>query len=450
MSDTLHQILSGMVNHDVSHCIRHDTLIIKFGEKMCLKHGHLKSQHPYIRNALRELGRFLLVLKKTHSHCNLEDFLKPPLFMSTVEAARNLAGFNKDTNKYSTPSLALKIGHKLRKCCLIVKAEALQREDQTKIESADRFFSLMEMNWEHYVSSNAHRTLIDNKKNKVNLLPLSDDVKRFSDFLRHEITESIQQLKTSPSCKPTYQQLQKSLLALVILFNRRRAGEASKMSILDYQTSLQGNSHETDIELSAMEKALMNSLHRIEITGKRGRTVPVLINELMNNAIKTLISHRDEVGFSEDNYYIFGCLNGDNYIRGSDVLRTLSEKCGARRPDALRSTKLRKHIATLTQIVNLKDHELDALAAFLGHDIRVHREFYRLPEHVMQTAKVSKLYYWLLKVERWVCMLGEDWTRLKSMPMMIWKVQLHSNIFDLLELHFCGKASIIIWHTFKR
>ena len=33
----------------------------------------------------------------------------------------------------------------------------------------------------------------------------------------------------------------------------------------------------------------------------------------------------------------------------------------------------------------------------MGHDIRVHREFYRLPEETLQVAKVSKL---LLAMER--------------------------------------------------
>jgi len=57
----------------------------------------------------------------------------------------------------------------------------------------------------------------------------------------------------------------------------------------------------------------------------------------------------------------------------------------------LRSTVLRKHIATLSQIMNLKDNELDQLAKFMGHDVRVHREFYRLPCDVMQIAKVAKI-----------------------------------------------------------
>lgn len=72
-------------------------------------------------------------------------------------------------------------------------------------------------------------------------------------------------------------------------------------------------------------------------------------------------------------------------------MRDHSSLCGAKRPDLIRSTGLRKQIATLSQILNLKDNELDILAKFLGHDIRVHREFYRKPDDCVQLAKVSKI-----------------------------------------------------------
>ena len=59
-------------------------------------------------------------------------------------------------------------------------------------------------------------------------------------------------------------------------------------------------------------------------------------------------------------------------------------------PKALTSTKLRKHIATLSTVLNLKTTELDQLADFLGHNIDVHRKHYRLPEGTLQLAKISK------------------------------------------------------------
>lgn len=54
-------------------------------------------------------------------------------------------------------------------------------------------------------------------------------------------------------------------------------------------------------------------------------------------------------------------------------------------------------MATMSKILNLKDNEMDNLADFLGHDIRVHREYYRLPEGTLQLAKISKV---LMAMER--------------------------------------------------
>ncbi|KAK0142445.1 hypothetical protein N1851_019827 [Merluccius polli] len=79
------------------------------------------------------------------------------------------------------------------------------------------------------------------------------------------------------------------------------------------------------------------------------------------------------------------------HFRGSDGLRGFAKACGAKCPKALTSTKLRKHAATLSTVLNMTDTEMDQLANFLGHDIRIHREFYRLPEKTLQLAKISKL-----------------------------------------------------------
>ncbi|KAL7838573.1 hypothetical protein AOLI_G00269770 [Acnodon oligacanthus] len=37
------------------------------------------------------------------------------------------------------------------------------------------------------------------------------------------------------------------------------------------------------------------------------------------------------------------------------------------------------------------DNEMDDLADFLGHDIRVHHQYCRLPEGMLQLAKISKV-----------------------------------------------------------
>ena len=101
---------------------------------------------------------------------------------------------------------------------------------------------------------------------------------------------------------------------------------------------------------------------------------------------------RQCAGINSENQYVFDATRGSSgYIRGSDVLRYSSEECGAQHAAQLRSTSLRNHVATLSQVLNLREHELDQLARYMGHETRIHREFYRLPHDVYQPAKVAKV-----------------------------------------------------------
>lgn len=90
---------------------------------------------------------------------------------------------------------------------------------------------------------------------------------------------------------------------------------------------------------------------------------------------------------------ISSCL-GDlqhSHFKGSDVvIGQIAQRCGAKDPEALSSTRLRKHLATMSRVLYLKDNEMDDLADFLGHDFRVHRQYYRLPKGTLQLAKTSK------------------------------------------------------------
>ncbi|KAL1487660.1 hypothetical protein ABEB36_015637 [Hypothenemus hampei] len=43
------------------------------------------------------------------------------------------------------------------------------------------------------------------------------------------------------------------------------------------------------------------------------------------------------------------------------------------------------------QILNLSNEELDQFSQFMGHTGKTHNEYYKLPQDVYQTAKVSKL-----------------------------------------------------------
>ena len=182
-------------------------------------------------------------------------------------------------------------------------------------------------------------------------------------------------------------------LTTIILFNRKRQGEVSKMKVSEY-TDGKANRHNRDIlsELSQFEQDLCKTLSRIEITGKRGRTVPIILTEEVKKSTEMLMSLRNQAGVHSDNPYFFARNNGSMcHIRGSDTLRKFTEEIPLTNPSLLRSTQLRKQIATMTQVLNLTNNELDIVAQYMGHDVNIHREYYRLPTSTLQVAKVSKI-----------------------------------------------------------
>jgi hypothetical protein len=393
------KVLARMTADDIFEAVKNDQLIIDFGNKQFEKLGHLAHQLRYISNQLRELGRFLLELRKLSPKKELEDFLYPGEYKNIVQAARALGGFNSETNMFQTPSLPLKIGFSLKKCVGILKGKHIIAQNEEGKTNLKDFLEIMEINWNVDVSSSALNSLSTKKWNNPCRLPVAEDVNTFNKFIKRKQAQLRIMVSDSPS-KKVFDDLCKSTLANIISFNRRRVGEVERIQLATYQTCLSGSEEmqpEVFDSLSQTEKILVKSLKRIEIRGKRGRKVPVLLTEDMRCSIDILIEHRHLSGVDESNVYLFPKQGIEGHFRGANALHNLAIESGALFPKNLTSTRLRKHIATMSQIVNLKNNELDLLAGFMGHDIRVHREYYRLPENTLQLAKVSKLLFALEK-----------------------------------------------------
>ncbi|XP_056441944.1 uncharacterized protein LOC130379252 isoform X2 [Gadus chalcogrammus] len=179
---------------------------------------------------------------------------------------------------------------------------------------------------------------------------------------------------------------------IIIVFNRRREGEVSKMFLTDFLLrNTFASNPDLDLALTDMEKKLCKYFERVEIKGKRDKKVPVLLSPDMVSSIQMLVTYRGRCAVPPENVYLFGRPDAESHVRGSDAIRAFAHECGVKDPQTLTSTRLRKQMATMSQVLNLKDNEEDCLAGFMGHNIRVHRQYYRLPEGTLQVAKVAKL-----------------------------------------------------------
>ena len=89
---------------------------------------------------------------------------------------------------------------------------------------------------------------------------------------------------------------------------------------------------------------------------------------------------------SESSHYTLSVLRENDGI--CKVLNAVTE---LKHPERIRSTELRKYCATVSQLADLNKTHLRWLADDMGHNIDVHREYYKLRESTVELTKVARL-----------------------------------------------------------
>ncbi|XP_030607071.1 uncharacterized protein LOC115795355 [Archocentrus centrarchus] len=380
------------MNQDgISLVVKSERDILSLGESLYNSRKPHERRNDYIRQKMREIARLLVEARAKTPLKRTEDLVMPSNFPHVIQAVRAVAGYDLKSNSYKVPSLALKLGHSLAKLAGIVQCSAIIAHRHDVAKSAEQFATLYQKKWAESISAAALGTLQQAKWNKPQLLPFTQDVLLLHQFLAAECAKCMKDVEEKPN-NTNFGNLAKVTLTQVVLFNRKRQGEVSKMEVQAF-TSRNCTELNPDIMmcLNELERKLAKYFDRVEIRGKRSRMVPVLLTPDMIIAMNLLMENRSKCQVPTENVYLFARPGALSHYRGSDCLRKYAKQCGAKNPEALTSTRLRKQVATLSTVLNLKENEMDQLATFLGHDVRIHREFYRLPESTIQLAKVSKL-----------------------------------------------------------
>lgn len=375
---------------------KNDTLITQFG--MLQFEKHCNQQFELIRQSMRQCARLLIELRliTKQPNADLTSFIKPNHFDLIITAVKNLCINNESSGTLEgIPSLALKIGFHLQKCAGILRGRFLrgglmQCDDETK-----KFLELYALEWQDRISARALSNLKAKQMNVANALPLTTDLMHLNSFVKSQMENLKTKLEEDKENKETWLELAKTILCRIILFNKKRAGEASKMKTKDFREVEWASESSVELQnsFSELEKHLAKTLSLIQIRGKKGRTVPVLITPDVKAIMCLLQETRETVGVDLNNEYFFarpyyGSLSN---IRGSDCLREIAQKIQLQKPELVTSTKLRKYVATVSQIFNLDERQVDWLARHLGHDLNVHRNYYRLHESALELTKVSKI-----------------------------------------------------------
>lgn len=381
-----------------------DKLICAFGTRYLKTHRESHLVHVASRK-MRELARILIEVKKNDPSINdLLGALQPKYFDFFVKATKTIANFDEINNVFRSPTLAMNMATSLKQCCDIALTLLLKSHDDPDVVSARNEANLKNMiilfqtNWKYEISSLAANNLNINKWNKLTIVPLASDLKKIKDYLTAKANETVELLKVNPKDSRAFTLLTEIVYCKTILLNRRRPGELQRILLHTYTSAPADKAgyEEFNTALSTTEQILLKNMKRVMIRGKRGRGVPVLFTSDTQKHVEVLIKCRKNF-VDVQNPYLFAKPGTSNPIRGYQVLDKHAKSSGISNPSAITATRLRKHLATITQLLCMNEGEIEQLATAMGHTIGVHKNSYRLPDDVYQTAKLSKL---LLLMER--------------------------------------------------
>lgn len=217
---------------DVYQALCHDKLIVRLGSILYNKLGPRRKND--IAQRMRQLGRLNIA-------CNCEqlfDLLNGKGFDRIITGVLNLViptDSEEGIKTFEKPALALRLGHNLVKCAQIKLGMCLREDDDQGYREADTFLKLHSAEWTDKIASIALATLKTNKFQKPDILPITEDLVKFREFLLSKMESLIPQLESN-NMYNEWRELCEVMMCSVLLFNKRRGSEAAKLLITSYRT----------------------------------------------------------------------------------------------------------------------------------------------------------------------------------------------------------------------
>ena len=161
MNESLKEVFVKMARDSVTLTAKNDLLIQELGKQWLLQTFWMKSspkRYNFVSQKMREVARLLQILRSFgDASAPMATFLKPGSFDTVVKGVVEAAKWS--GTEYKIPSLALKLGHSVRRLAQIKKAQATRRQNQLEREDADFFLQPLDSEWQQQVSKIAHFNL---------------------------------------------------------------------------------------------------------------------------------------------------------------------------------------------------------------------------------------------------------------------------------------------------
>nr|XP_034316418.1 uncharacterized protein LOC117685927 isoform X13 [Crassostrea gigas] len=388
------EVFTIMQPDHVSQVAQTDPLIISLGNQLMDRNrGNRVMRKYYTSQGMRLSAKLLIALKETTGHDeDLNYFLQPSQFVNVAEAALKCSNQDSiDEEDLSSPSNAIKLGYDIKSLASSKLASAIIHADEKRQKEAENFLQLMKMQWTVKVTKLARMVLQERQYNKPKSLPTPEDIKKITEFMKTEICN----LDLTDISYANYKKVAVLTLARITLYNRRRCHEVQAIRLKAYNQRKTG---QDDVqaqlmkELTSFEAHLLMTQEVVEIRGKVGRCVPVILPLETRQALSFIASKivRKACSIPVESPYLFGSKTG-GVFRAYDAISTVAQEAGLSSPSLIRTSNMRKYMATMVQALDTSEAERSWIIQHLGHNMDVHLHHYRQTSDVLERTEVAKI-----------------------------------------------------------
>ncbi|KAJ8951251.1 hypothetical protein NQ317_000558, partial [Molorchus minor] len=389
LQNNIHQIASEDLQTKIFPILNDDdvTNVIRYDEA-CTSHG------AQIRSNLRTLGRLILAIKELNPTINnLYEALDACYVDLIIKGIDKVAGLDTTSNLYKSPATAMLLSTELKKLSKLLHMEFIKKGDIQSQKRMEDLYTVFNLEFHVTINKKGAETQKINSRRKKTILPKTDQIARFRDYLENKIKYYINKLNEKYS-QMDWMRLAEFTLVHLAVFNRKRPGETQRILIDDYKNyEIVGSDEITDTDLVFREQ--IQKWTRVKFTGKLGNNTALLIHrDIGFRAIDLILKYRDVAGVPKENKFVFGVpsqYRQQGTFQTCQLIRKLADLSGIENPELLRTRLLRQHLATETATSQVDDRLEGRVSDFMSHKRQIHKDFYVMTQKKDNITKGSQL-----------------------------------------------------------
>ncbi|XP_078310702.1 uncharacterized protein LOC111109026 isoform X10 [Crassostrea virginica] len=397
-------ILESFHNSDVGNLIRSDDWIKRYGYFSFKNFEGLENsseKRKSLMTNLRKLAQLYLIfhtiVSKENPSLKLQScsqMFNRDYIMYIQEAITEMTT-DHSTNKIKN-GLKVSLRYLIKDVCKVMRANYYLIRQDEKAEEMNKFMTVLQIIWPSFFAS-AEESVV--KKRQTDLrrperLPSIEEIEKLRDFAKETIeklsSDLIERLNYNQFC-----QLRDAVVCRLTLYNARRGGEPSRMTIKDWEDALRGvwidPCKVEDIKDEIEKKLLCETKIAYIHASKVAKLVPLLIPKDCWQAIKVLTDPdiRGAAEIHERNLYCFPNVKHSlNHSTGWICVNNLCKKAGLTRH--INATDMRHYVATAYALLDASTADREMFYKHLGHSQSMNENVYQCPPAIKTITTVGK------------------------------------------------------------